>query len=151
MKATSPQSQGGKARAKALGPRRRVDIARRAAAARWSERPRSGTVSIVEIRRVALEIARSASHPTSVTLFGSYARGTAGPSSDIDLMVVEEGLRDWATESVRLRRLVRQAPTLLHQPVDLVVMSRADFRKWRGHFGTVQHEVEREGIPLVGC
>ena len=148
METSSPQSQGGKARARALGARRRVDIARKAAAARWSTRPRKGTVGIDEIRRLAVEIARSASLPTSVTLFGSYARGTAGPSSDIDLMVVEDGLRDWAAESVRIRRLIRRSP-LLRKPVDLVVMSRADYRKWRAHFGTVQHEAEREGIPLV--
>jgi predicted nucleotidyltransferase len=148
VKVASPQSQGGKARAKVLGSRRRVEIARKAAAARWSKRPRRGTVAIAEIRRLAEEIAQSAAFPTSVTLFGSYARGDAGPSSDVDLMVVEDGLRDWAAESVRLRRLVRRS-SLLRKPVDLVVMSRADFRKWRRHFGTVQHEAEREGIPLV--
>ena len=145
----SPQSQGGKARAKALGRRRRVDIARKAAAARWSKRASKGIVAMAEIRQLAEELARSAPHPASVTLFGSYARGTAGPSSDIDLIVVEDGLHDWATESVRLRRLVRRSPQRLRKPVDLVVMSRADYRKWRGRFGTVQHEVEREGIPLV--
>jgi uncharacterized protein len=106
-------------------------------------------VAIAEIRRLAEELARSAPHPTSVTLFGSYARGTAGPSSDIDLMVVQDGLRDWSAESVRLRRLLRRSPWPLRKPVDLVVMSRADYRKWRGHFGTVQHEAEREGIRLV--
>ena len=148
MKAASPQVQGGRARAKALGPRRRVEIARKAAAARWAKHARTGTVSIPEIRRLAEEIAQSASLPTSVVLFGSYARGDAGPSSDVDLMVIEDGLRDWAAESVRLRRLVRRS-ALLRKPVDLVVMSRADYRKWRGHFGTVQHEAEREGIPLV--
>ena len=105
-------------------------------------------MSIPEIRRLAEEIAQSTSLPTSVVLFGSHARGDAGPSSDVDLMVIEDGLRDWAAESVRLRRLVRRS-ALLRKPVDLVVMSRADYRKWRGHFGTVQHEAEREGIPLV--
>jgi uncharacterized protein len=148
MNASSPQSKGGKARAKSLGARRRVDIARKAAAARWAKRPRKGTVDLAQIRLLAKQIASAASHPTSVTLFGSYARGDAGPSSDIDLMVVEDGLRDWAAESVRLRRLVRRE-SLLRKPVDLVVMSRADYRKWRGHFGTVQHEAEREGIRLV--
>jgi predicted nucleotidyltransferase len=108
-------------------------------------------VAIAQIRRLAVEIARSASRRTSITLFGSYARGTASPSSDIDLMVVEDGLRDWAAESVRVRRLIRRSPSLLRKPIaiDLVVMSRADYRKWRGHFGTVQHEAEREGIRLV--
>jgi predicted nucleotidyltransferase len=148
MKVVSPQSRGGQARAKNLGKRRRVEIARKAAAARWSKAARRGTVNIAEIRILAREIARSASHPASVTLFGSYARGEAGPSSDIDLMVIEDGLHDWAAESVRLRRLVRGSP-LGHKPVDLVVMSRADYRKWRGHFGTVQHEADREGICLV--
>jgi predicted nucleotidyltransferase len=64
------------------------------------------TVALAEIRRLAKQIARSASYPASVTLFGSYARGDAGPSSDVDLMVIEDGLRDWAAESVRLRRLI---------------------------------------------
>ena len=64
-------------------------------------------------------------------------------------MVVEDGLRDWAAESVRLRRLVRRSSQLLRKPVDLVVMSRADYQKWCGHFGTVQYEAEREGILLV--
>jgi predicted nucleotidyltransferase len=109
---------------------------------------RKGTVDLAEIRLLARQIASSASHPTSVTLFGSYARGDADPSSDVDLMVVEDGLRDWSAESVRLRRLIRRE-LLFRKPVSLVVMSRVDYRKWRGHFGTVQHEAEREGIRLV--
>ena len=148
MKVVSPQSRGGKARAKNLGKRRRVEIARKAAIARWSGGRRRGTVSLAQIRLLAEEIARSASRATTVMLFGSYARGEAGPSSDVDLMVIEEGLRDWAMESVRLRRLVRRS-ALVRKSVDLVVMSRADYQKWRGHYGTVQHEAEREGISLV--
>ena len=34
-------------------------------------------------RRIVEEI-----HPQKIVLFGSYARGTAGPDSDIDLLIV---------------------------------------------------------------
>ncbi|WP_422555122.1 nucleotidyltransferase domain-containing protein, partial [Rhodoferax sp.] len=36
-------------------------------------------------------------------LFGSYARGEADEASDLDLMVVEQGLTDKANEYLRLR------------------------------------------------
>jgi predicted nucleotidyltransferase len=42
-----------------------------------------------------------------VILFGSHARGEAGPQSDLDLLVVEPAVDDPVKESVRLRGTLR--------------------------------------------
>jgi uncharacterized protein len=147
VKATPTPSLGSKDRAK--DARGKGTLRPKQKAAGLPEGRRKAIVTIAAIRRLADKIAGSAPYPTTVTLFGSYARGTAGPSSDIDLLVIEDGLQDWPTESVRLRRLIRQSPPRLGKPVNLVVMSRADYRKWRLHFGTVQYEAESKGIRLV--
>lgn len=44
-------------------------------------------VSMTEIENLAKRIAREFD-PDKIILFGSYARGTAGPDSDVDLLVV---------------------------------------------------------------
>jgi predicted nucleotidyltransferase len=99
------------------------------------------------LHRVAELLVRRASHPATVYLFGSYARGDATTNSDIDILVVERGLRDWLAESVRLRRVVDAE---LDKEVDLIVMGADDWRAWRRHRGTVQHVVATEGIRLAG-
>ncbi len=142
----SPQSAGGVARARALGPRRRSEIARRAARARWSS-DRSGRASLASLEALARKIADAASGRATVYLFGSYARGEATAASDLDLLVVERGLHDWVAETVRLQRIVRDATD---REVDLVVMGLDDWNAWKGHFGTVQHVVATEGIRLAG-
>jgi uncharacterized protein len=142
----TPQSAGGRARAQTLGPHRRSEIARRAAQARWSS-SRPGKTSMSSLKALARDLADAASGRATVYLFGSYARGEATPHSDLDLLVVERGLRDWLGETVRLRRVAR---AWTDKEVDLVVMGTRDWNKWRRHFGTVQHAAATEGIRLVG-
>lgn len=99
------------------------------------------------LRLLADEMHRSTSGKATVYLFGSYARGEATAGSDVDLLVVERGLRDWVGETVRLRRIARAH---LDKDVDVIVVGTADFRKWRGTYGTVQHTAATEGIRLAG-
>jgi predicted nucleotidyltransferase len=143
---SSPQAAGGKARARALGAERRSAIARAAAVARWKASPRA-TLRMSELRDLAASVRQAASAKATVYLFGSYARDEAGPGSDVDLLVVEQGLSDWVMETVRLRRVARAH---IDKEVDLVVMGASEFRKWRGTAGTVQHVVATEGIRLAG-
>lgn len=58
-------------------------------------------------------------HPELVLLFGSQARGTAGPDSDIDLLVVLKEPRD---RELRYA-LVDEAIGVHRWPVDLLVRS----------------------------
>jgi predicted nucleotidyltransferase len=44
-------------------------------------------VSIAEIKDVAAQIVREFD-PEKIILFGSHARGTAGPDSDVDLLII---------------------------------------------------------------
>ena len=61
----------------------------------------------------------AASSPARVIVFGSYARGTAGESSDLDFLVIEEEVASRAAESARLRDVLPR----LAVPVDVIVLS----------------------------
>lgn len=67
--------------------------------------------------RLAVEILVREARPERVILFGSYARGEAGPDSDLDLLVVQREVSHQQAEMARLRR----ALSPLRIPVDLLV------------------------------
>lgn len=83
-------------------------------------------------------------HPEKIILFGSYARGTAGPDSDVDLLVVmnvQGSRRQKATEidlSLADRRI----------PLDLLVVTPEQFDRERDMIGTVIRPAAREGKVL---
>jgi Nucleotidyltransferase domain. len=78
-------------------------------------------------------------------LFGSYARGEATPHSDVDILVVEKTqVNDWLAETADLRRRMP-----FDKNLDLIVIDKDSFDQWRNEYGTVQHEVSREGVRLV--
>ncbi len=83
-------------------------------------------------------------HPEQVILFGSQARGDAGPDSDIDLLVV------MAVEgSVREKRLeIALALPDLPIPVDVVLTTPAEFAWRRDVVGTIEWPATREGKVL---
>ena len=63
-------------------------------------------------------------HPKRVSVFGSYARGSADEGSDLDLMVVEQELTDTAGE---LQRLTPAAVDLRYdEGVPLLTREEAD-------------------------
>lgn len=133
---------GGLARSRALTPEQRSRIARRAAKARWS-RHKAGVLQISEIR--ALVKKALGNLDAKAFLFGSYARGEATPQSDIDILVIKkEPVENWLRETAALRRLMHFGKGL-----DLVVEDEVSFAQWKGEYGTIQHEVTREGIRLV--
>jgi predicted nucleotidyltransferase len=80
-----------------------------------------------------------------VILFGSQARGEAGPDSDVDLLVVEPHVGDRLGEIVRLQRVL--AP--LRLPADVVVVSEAHVQEWGDVRNTMLHDALREGRVLA--
>ena len=80
-----------------------------------------------------------------VILFGSHARGEAGPDSDVDLLVVEPRVDDRFAEIVRLQRVL--AP--LRLPADVVVVSSRHVDEWGGVTNTMLHDALREGRVLA--
>ena len=89
-----------------------------------------------------------AADPEQVILFGSHARGEAGPESDIDLIVVEAEPfgpdRDVRLEEARLRRALPGFDV----SVDILVFSRDDVDYWRDSLNHVLARALREGKVL---
>jgi predicted nucleotidyltransferase len=95
------------------------------------------------IRRVAARIARRFS-PERIVLFGSEARGTAGPHSDADFLVVMP-----FSGSRRERELsIRCAVHDIRIPKDIVVVTPSEMRRQRGIRGSIVREAWREGRTL---
>jgi len=96
------------------------------------------------IQEAARRLANAACRPARIILFGSYARGTADQSSDLDLLVIEESLDDKAGEYMRLRYALGAFPT----GVDLVLLSRHDFERRSQVKGTLPYRAHHEGRVL---
>ena len=78
---------------------------------------------------------------SKVILFGSHARGDAGPDSDLDFLVIEPRVADHRGEMVRLHHVLQP----LRAPADVLVTSAATFEEWRDTPGTVLYEAAKEG------
>ncbi len=81
-----------------------------------------------------------------VILFGSHARGAAGPHSDVDFLVVEPEVANEAEEAVRLHRTLRD----LRVPADIIVVSRDYADRWRDVRGGLVHAALSQGRVLAG-
>ena len=82
--------------------------------------------------------------PEQIILFGSHARGTAGPDSDVDLLVVmpvATSSREQATE-------IDLALGDRALPLDVIVITPQQFERDRHRIGTVVEPAIREGQVL---
>ena len=93
--------------------------------------------AITEITRRLVE----ACQPVRVYLFGSEARGDAGPDSDLDFLVIEPEVEDRMGEMARLSKVL--APLMI--PTDVLVVSAERFEYWKDTPNTVYHRAVREG------
>jgi predicted nucleotidyltransferase len=108
-----------------------------------AERDAQGLVSSAMIQWVAGRIAEKI-RPEKIVLFGSYARGSATPNSDLDLLVVVESDLPRPARSVWVRRAFQWIPTAM----DVLVYSPAEIRKWREAPASLVAAVERDGVVL---
>ncbi len=78
----------------------------------------------------------------AVILFGSYARGVAGPNSDLDvLVIVDDSVANCRAEGVRLRRALRG----ISMPIDIIVARRSDVERLCDIPGLLYETALREG------
>ncbi len=91
---------------------------------------------------------RDAFCPEAVYLFGSHARGDAGPDSDYDLLVVVP-----ASTLPRYRRdqAAFQALSGVGASKDVLVLTREEFDRGRRVVCSLPATVEREGILLYAA
>jgi uncharacterized protein len=100
---------------------------------------RMATAIRMMTRRIVREF-----HPDRIILFGSYARGNAGPDSDVDLLVVmpvEGSTREKAVE----------IGVALHEfdvAKDVIVVRSEEFAWRKDVVGTIEWPAVREGKVL---
>lgn len=83
-------------------------------------------------------------HPDMVILFGSHARGEAGPDSDVDLLVVMPVPRSKRESQLDIRRALRDIECSL----DIIVSTPEEFA-WRKEIvGTIEYPAVKEGMLL---
>lgn len=91
------------------------------------------------VRRVVEEVS-----PLRVVLFGSRARGTAGPDSDVDLLVVvPDGLRP-----LTVMRELRERIRGLGVPVDYVVATPSRLERYGESIGYIYREALLHGYDV---
>jgi len=90
-----------------------------------------------EVIRRVVEVAS----PDRIILFGSAARGEAGPDSDVDLLVVKAGV----THRRRLAQRIYSRLVGLEVPVDVLVVTPDDIEEFKDKVGTIIGPALREG------
>jgi predicted nucleotidyltransferase len=83
-------------------------------------------------------------HPRRIVMFGSRARGEAGPDSDLDLMVEMESDKPQ-------RERVRTVDALFDRrrwSMDLLVYTPQEVQRFKDMLGTLLYTIEREGRVL---
>lgn len=97
-----------------------------------------------QITQAAERVAKAASRPATVIVFGSYARGDASEASDLDLLVIEPELPDKAGEYLRLKAALGRVGV----GVDLLLFARPDFERRSQVPGTLPYWAKKEGRVL---
>lgn len=82
--------------------------------------------------------------PARIVLFGSYARGTAIESSDVDLLVVMGNVQDKRRAAVEIRRSLGDLPV----SKDIVVTTPDEIANRGEVVGSVLHAALREGVTV---
>lgn len=104
-------------------------------------------LSTLTVQDVLAEMVRrivSQFHPDKIILFGSHARGEAGPDSDVDLLVIMpvEGSKRQKAIEIDMALADRKIP------LDLLVVTPEEFERARHQIGAVLRSAALEGRVL---
>ena len=107
--------------------------------------PGNPSASVLDkINRMVRRIVEVSS-PERIVLFGSYARGEAGPDSDVDLLVVSSRA---AGGKRRLAVSIDMALLDIGLPKDVVVVTPEECERFRDVVGTVIYPALHEGVVV---
>ncbi len=105
------------------------------------------TIDDEAIRQIRDHIVE-ACNPEAIILFGSVARGEAGPESDLDLLVIME-LPSGRTNRDQVRELSDLFPDRLI-PMDLIVLTPEQYREGQRLLGHIARVASKEGVRIYG-
>jgi len=106
-----------------------------------------------EMKKEIVERINAAERIDKILLFGSEATGTAGPDSDIDLLVVLDretmptSFQERSNNYLQISRAIRELEK--RHPIDLLVYTRAEFEMIKSSGSLFVRRVLREGIELL--
>lgn len=83
-------------------------------------------------------------HPKRIMIFGSHARGEAGPDSDLDLFIEMDTLHRPPDRAIA----ISEGFGLRSWPLDIVVYTPEEVRRLRNINGTLLSVIEKEGKVL---
>ena len=83
-------------------------------------------------------------HPEKIILFGSYARGQAGPDSDVDLLVVMPVSGSKREKSIEVALALHD----IRVPKDILVVTPDTVERQHDVVGTIVHPALKEGRVL---
>jgi predicted nucleotidyltransferase len=104
-----------------------------------TRRPTPRTIIDALVRRIVTRF-----QPEQVILFGSHARGEAGPDSDIDLLVVMPVEGSVGEKRLEVALALPDYPI----PVDVVVTTPEKFSWRKDVIGTIEWPAAKEGQVL---
>jgi predicted nucleotidyltransferase len=87
---------------------------------------------------------RSRFNPERIILFGSHARGDAGPDSDVDLLIVMPVKGSKLDAEVDIRMALHD----IRIPKDIIVTTPEDYEWRKDVIGTIERPATREGKVL---
>jgi uncharacterized protein len=83
--------------------------------------------------------------PEKVILFGSRAKGKARKDSDVDLLIIES--ESFSGKKSRFQEMARVSRSLsrFRVPIDLLIYSREEIRRWKNSINHIIAHALREG------
>jgi predicted nucleotidyltransferase len=80
--------------------------------------------------------------PARIVIFGSWARGGAGPTSDLDLLVIMKTNLPRYKRATPIRMLFDPTPC----PMDILVFTPEEVERWNGTVNHIVTEALAEGV-----
>ena len=114
---------------------------------------RSPMLRLEEIRKQISARLTVSPKPLKVILFGSYARGTPHPDSDIDLVVIlnKEGKSDSYRTMInhRMEILRRLRELKKKHPMDILVYTKDEWEELKASGSSFIERIESDGVTIL--
>jgi len=95
-----------------------------------------------------VEIIVSVVAPDKVILFGSYARGDNRKDSDIDILVLKNGLKN--ERDVASELYMEFFNKKIRKPIDIIAMDPEKYDRLSDDIGYIYKTIKREGKVIYG-